>query len=132
MKIIGAIEKVSLPELGITNIDAKIDTGADSSSLHCHILSVDDESVTFQLWEGSTDEMAKEFHFPISRKKRVTSSNGTSSKRVFIETVIAIGNIQRKTRISLSNRNGLRYPILIGKQFLAGLCLVDVSRQNIG
>lgn len=133
MKTIGAFEKVSLPELDIVDMHAKIDTGADSSALHCHIVSVDDQQVTFTLWEtGSSKKPSKEYTFPIYKKKRVRSSNGSSSKRVFIETVLTLGEIKHKTKISLTNRASMRYPILIGKRFLKGRCVVDVSQRNIG
>lgn len=133
MKTIGAFEKVSLPELDIENMDAKIDTGADSSALHCHIVSKDDNNVTFTLWETDKgDTPVKEYTFPIYKKKRVKSSNGSTSKRVFIQTIVTLGEIQQKTRISLTNRSGMKYPILIGKRFLKGRYLVDVSQRNIG
>ena len=34
-KIIGRLEKVSFPAFQLHNIDAKIDTGAYTSSIHC-------------------------------------------------------------------------------------------------
>lgn len=133
MEIIGALEKVSLPDLELYDLDAKIDTGADSSALHCDHITVENGIVTFALLdEVHPAYNGKTFSLPVVREKRVRSSNGIPSKRVFIETVITIGQVTKKTRISLTDRSDLKHPMLIGKRYLSGHFLVDVSRSYIG
>lgn len=133
MEIIGSLEKVSLPDLELFDLDAKIDTGADSSALHCDHISVEDGIVTFTLLdEVHPAYNGKTISLPVVREKNVRSSNGIRAKRVFIETTLTIGNVTQKTRVSLTDRSDLKHPMLIGKRYLSGHFLVDVSRSYIG
>lgn len=133
MQIIGALEKVSLPELELFDLDAKVDTGADSSALHCDHISINEGMVSFHLCdEVHPAYNGKSFTLPIVKEKKVKSSNGITSKRVFISTTIQVAGIQKTTHISLTNRADLKHPMLLGKRFLSGHFLVDVSQNYIG
>lgn len=133
LQIIGALEKVSLPELELFDLDAKVDTGADSSALHCDHIEVNDGYVSFHLCdEVHPSYNGKSFTLPVAKVKNVKSSNGSSSQRVFVETVVAVGVVSRKTRISLTDRSDLKHPMLLGKRYLSGNFLVDVSQSYIG
>ncbi len=132
MEVIGYIESVDLPELGLFGLDAKIDTGADSSSLHCDEMQVEGGYVSFLLH----DEIDPAYHgkkvtLPIAKRKKVKSSNGKSEERVFIETSIRLGCRTYMAEISLSDRTHMKYPMLIGRRFMAHRYLVDVSHKYI-
>ena len=132
MEVIGYIESVDLPEVELFGLDAKIDTGADSCSLHCDELKVEGDKVTFLLH----DEVHEAYHgkkitLPIYKIKRVKSSNGKSEERVFIKSKIKLGCKTYQAEISLTNRENMKYPMLIGRRFLSHHYLIDVSHKYI-
>ena len=132
-KIIGRRELVSILDLELFELDAKIDTGADSNSLHCDDIFIDDENfVHFTL----LDEIHPSYHgkrikLPLYKLKRVKSSNGTIQIRASIKVTISFFGKKYKTIISLTNRSDMKYPMLIGRKFLANRFLVDVSKEYL-
>jgi hypothetical protein len=64
---------------------------------------------------------------PIFRIKKVKSSNGKVQERVFVKTHVALGGKTYLTSVSLADRKEMKYPMLIGRKFLAKGYLVDVS-----
>lgn len=132
MEVIGYIESVDLPKMELFGLDAKIDTGADSCSLHCDEMKVKGDVVTFLLH----DEVHEAYHgkkitLPIHKIKRVKSSNGKSEERVFIKSSIKLGSKTYQAQISLANRENMKYPMLIGRRFLSRRYLIDVSHKYI-
>ncbi len=131
-KILGSIETVILPDLGLYNLDAKVDTGADNCSIHGDIISITDGKVTFKLHdEVHPAYNGKIITMPIFRRAGVKSSNGDSDNRIFIKTKIMIFEKEYKTIISLADRSKMKYPMLLGKKFLKGKFLVDVEQEYI-
>lgn len=131
-EILGSIETVILPDLGLYDLDAKVDTGADNCSLHGDIVSIKNGLVTFKLHDSVHPAYnGKIITLPIFRKADVKSSNGDSDTRVFIKTKIMIFGKEYKTIISLADRSKMKYPMLLGKKFLKGKFLVDVEQEYI-
>jgi hypothetical protein len=132
MEVIGYIETVDLPELGLFGLDAKIDTGADSSSIHCDEIIIEGDVVTFLLHdEVHTAYHGKKITLPIEKRSRVKSSNGKSEERIFIKIPIKLGCKTYDAEISLSNRENMKYPMLVGRRFMSHRYLVDVSHKYI-
>ncbi|MBP7742315.1 MAG: ATP-dependent zinc protease [Aliarcobacter sp.] len=132
-KIIGRREIVSILDLELFDLDAKIDTGADSNSLHCDDIYIDDENfVHFKL----LDEIHPAYHgkkikLPLYKLKKVKSSNGTVQQRASIQVTISFFGKKYKSVISLTDRSDMKYPMLIGRKFLAKRFLVDVSQEYL-
>jgi len=131
-KIIGAKEHISIIDLELFDLDAKVDTGADSNALHCDDIIIDGDEVEFKL----LDEVHPAYHgktmrFPIHRIKKVKSSNGAIQNRVAIKVSVEFMGKRYKSVISLSNRAKMKYPMLIGRKFLKERFLVDVSQEYL-
>jgi len=132
-KIVGKKELISIVDLDLYNLDAKVDTGADSNALHCDDIYIDDDDyVHFTL----LDEVHEAYHgrkmkMPIHKIKKVRSSNGELQTRPSIEVTVEFFGKKYKTVISLTNRADMKYPMLIGRKFLSGKFLVDVSQAYI-
>jgi hypothetical protein len=132
-KIIGRREIISILDLELFDLDAKIDTGADSNSLHCDDIYVDDEKfVHFTL----LDEIHSAYHgkkikMPLYKLKKVKSSNGTVQLRASIQVTVSFFGKKYKTDISLADRSDMKYPMLIGRKFLTNRFLVDVSKEYL-
>jgi hypothetical protein len=132
-KIIGKRELVSILDLELFDLDVKIDTGADSNSLHCDDIYIDDENfVHFTLLDKVHPAYhTKKIKMPLYKIKRVKSSNGTVQIRASIKVDIQFFNKKYTTVISLTNRADMKYPMLIGRKFLANRFLVDVSQEYL-
>lgn len=129
MNIIGRREFVSFPELNLHGIEAKIDTGAYTSSIHCDSIEVVDSKVrcvfldeTHPNYTGIAEE------FDIVKQVNVRSSNGMEEMRIMIRSHITILGETYKILLTLTNRSNMNYPILLGRKFLHGKFLVDVTR----
>lgn len=127
--IIGRVELVDLPEFGLTSLEAKVDTGADSSSLHCTNIQIHpDGTVSFFVLDSKhKNYLGLECRLPLYAKKVVKSSNGVAKERAFIRTTIRVGGQNHPIILSLTNRAKMSKPMLLGKRFLVGRFLVDVS-----
>ncbi|MDX9795240.1 MAG: RimK/LysX family protein [Sulfurimonadaceae bacterium] len=132
-KIIGRREVVSIIELELNDIDAKIDTGADSNALHCDDIVVDEHNyVHFKLLdEVHPSYHGKQMKMPLYKLKRVKSSNGEIQLRPSIKVTLQFFGKRYKSVISLTNRADMKYPMLIGRRFLSKRFLVDVSQDYL-
>ena len=130
-QIIGRRELVDFPELGVTGIEAKIDTGAYSNTLHCHAISVKEKKLCFKVLDPSHPVFnQKEHSFEFFSQKKIKNSSGEAEKRYVIKTKIKIAGRVIKSIISLTDRGNMRYPVLIGRRLLKNKFVVDVSLNN--
>ncbi|MGM0545137.1 MAG: ATP-dependent zinc protease [Bacteroidota bacterium] len=136
LKTIGRIESIHFPEWDLYDIDAKIDTGAYTSSLHCHhikpVEKEDGEYVRFNLLDPSHETYnGKLFELPIHRKKVVKSSNGSTEERFVVKTKVQLFDRLLTAELSLTDRSEMRYPVLVGRKLINGRFLVDVSQKYL-
>ena len=129
---IGRREKVSFPDLGLFNIEAKIDTGAYTTALHCHDILLEPTSsnpvLFFKLLDPTHPEYNEQEHrFADFSKKEIKNSFGDLEERYIIKTKVKIGNKTINTLISLTDRGNMRYPVLIGRKLLKNRFIVDIS-----
>lgn len=134
-KIIGRIEKISFPALSVEKLDAKVDTGAYTSSLHCHHIEreyIDNvEYVTFSLFDPEHPSYRqKKYQSKLQDTRKVKSSNGEIEIRYVIkETAIFCGQ-KRMIELTLTDRSNMKYDVLLGRRFIRQY-LVDVSEKYL-
>jgi len=130
--MLGRYDRVDLPELGLSNIHAKIDTGAYTCSLHCKMAQVVDGKLEFILLDQEHPEFTgMKFVFSNFEKRDIKNSFGEVEKRFVIVTSITIFEEVITTEFSLSNRGSLNFPILIGRKILRNRFLIDVTKKNV-
>lgn len=125
VKIIGRREFVSFPLLHISHIEAKIDTGAYTSSIHCKEITIKEENGNSVLYFKLLNDI--EYRCDTFTKKKIKNSFGEIEERYIIKTLISIGRKRIHTTVSLSDRGNMRYPVLIGRRLLKGKFIVDVN-----
>ena len=119
-RIIGRFDKADFPVLDLEGISVKIDTGAYTSSIHCdEIIEKDDVLYCKFLDEEHALYNGKEFIFKDYDIIYVRSSNGMIQKRYQIESKIKLFNKIYKISLSLSSRQEMRFPVLLGRKFLS-------------
>lgn len=130
--IIGRIEKVSFPDLEVDKIQAKIDTGAYTSSIHCTRIKEQDGFLEFHIPLKKGSKNAKNLYRTSDfKKKEIKSSNGQVQSRYIIKTRIEILGKTYLSEFSLANRSEMKNAVLLGRKLLKGRFLVDVSLRNI-
>ena len=132
IQIVGRREFVDFPELGLYNIEAKIDTGAFTTALHCHDICIEEvegrEVLSFYLLDPSHPEYNEQkIVFNEFYRKNIKNSFGDYEARFIVKTIIKLGKRRIKSTISLANRQNMRYPVLIGRKLIGKKFLVDVS-----
>ncbi len=132
-KYIGRKEYVSFPDIGLQKIKAKIDTGAYSSSIHCH--SVKEVTIKGQKMLRAifpdADENDVTYEFSTYERTRVRSSSGKAQERYLVKVNIRLGKKVYHTAVTLANRSKMKYPVLLGRKLLNKRFVVDVSEQYI-
>ncbi len=133
--LIGRSEIVGLPEFGISSVQAKIDTGAYRGAIHCKKVVFLEENgkkiVSFRLLDDSHPEYQdKDIIAHDYKIVQVTSSNGIKEDRVVIKTEIIISGHSILAELTLTDRESMTYPLLIGRKSIKRF-LIDPSIKNI-
>lgn len=128
--IVGNAELVSLPDLQLEYIRARIDTGAKTSSLHVNNIEYRVKSgkpyVSFVLNQsvyGLKGDLMMEK--AVIDTRWIKSSNGNKEKRYVIHTNLLIAEKTWEVELTLSDREDMSYPMLLGREAMEGRILVD-------
>lgn len=126
--MIGRYDRADFPGLHLNDISVKIDTGAYTSSIHCDNIKEEDGVLkcTF-LDEEHPLYNGKEYTFTDYDIVFVKSSNGMVQKRYQIQSTINLFNRTFKISLSLSARQEMRFPVLLGRKFLTKKFIVDTE-----
>jgi hypothetical protein len=130
---IGWCELVDLPGLGLTEIHAKMDSGAATSSIHATRIKAferDGRHYAGFCFPSSRGEKARRFEAPLVGQREVRSSNGEKQQRYVIETQMCLGKLCWVSQLTLANRRSMAFPVLVGRRALRrGLLLVNSGRR---
>jgi glutathione synthase/RimK-type ligase-like ATP-grasp enzyme len=128
---IGTIETVGLPDFGIDDILAKVDTGADSSAIWASSVAVESGELCYHLF-GPTSPFYNSEPIRTRRFTKVVVQNsfGHKEERYKVTLKLKIEDRVINARFTLANRSNHRFPILIGRRTLKGKFVVDPSRRS--
>jgi len=133
-QLVGAVEKVFLSPPGAV-FSARIDTGATTSSLDVHEVERferDGESwVRFTL-SNPEDESRVTLERKVVRNARIIQAvTDEAERRPVVELGVTLGEKTQTAEFTLSDRRHLEHPVLIGRNILLDIMVVDVGRINI-
>ncbi|MEL4309064.1 30S ribosomal protein S6--L-glutamate ligase [Joostella sp. CR20] len=128
--IIGSQEWVSLPELDISTIKVRVDSGAKTSALH---------AVNIQPFQRNKDTWVTFDVYPIQNngrkvihcealvvdKRVIKSSTGNRENRYIIKTTLHLNDTSWDIEVSLTNRDSMGYRMLLGREAMMGRLIVD-------
>jgi hypothetical protein len=125
---VGWVEKIKLVP-GDLIIHAKLDTGAESSSIDAQDVEeftrAGSEWIRFSIVNRYGDKITIENK--IHRMALVKRHFGKTQRRKVIKIGICLGETYMQTEVTLINRKNFEYQMLLGRQFLAGNAVVDPS-----
>ncbi|WP_077339151.1 ATP-dependent zinc protease family protein [Pseudocolwellia agarivorans] len=130
--IIGRLESIELPDLAITDLQVRVDTGAKTSSLHVdnivRLMKKGKPYVTFDIHPDIHNvSRLVSCTAPLSDIRKVKSSNGEAEQRYVIKTPITLGDKTWAIEITLTDRSDMNYLMLLGREALGDQFLVDPS-----
>ena len=131
--VAGWREIVRLPNLGAGPFEAKLDTGANSASLHAENIEVYLKDmrphVRFDVPDNTEKSRILRCELPLKGSKRVKNTGGVAETRLVIETEIALGDYAWKAQITLSDRSDMGVPMLLGRATMKGRFLVSPDKS---
>jgi predicted deacylase len=136
---LGWVERVSLPSLGVPPLLAKIDTGARTSALHVTRMKTVEtgglprRSVLEITIPGGVDgaRTASVVRVQVREWVQVKDTSGRTERRPVIETTLQLGPLERRIRLTLTDRGDMLYPMLVGRTALGNGVVVDPARRRL-
>jgi hypothetical protein len=130
---LGWREWAGLPALGLAAVRCKIDSGARSSALHvdsCWRFSERGAPwAGFCLSNDGHGEAMVRAVAPIYDEREVIDSGGHRTRRIFLRTTLLLAGVAREIEINLTDRQGMLFPMLLGRTAMAGVFTVDPARS---
>ncbi|MEH6528387.1 MAG: RimK/LysX family protein, partial [Porticoccus sp.] len=133
LPIVGGVESVVVEPSGF-KYEARVDTGAESSSIHAENIQLIERDgkryVQFSLLNPETNEPI-ELERRLRRKVLIKQQQGEWERRYVVKLWLTLGEIRELVDVTLSNRAGFEYSVLVGRNLLTDTAIVDVSQQHI-
>jgi hypothetical protein len=135
--VIGWREWVQLPDLGVFEIKAKVDTGAATSSLHAFRLErFEKDGLLFVRFEIHPRQRSRrpsiECESPIVRETAVRNPGGRTELRPVIASTLVIAGQSVEALINLTGRDEMGYRMLLGRRTLRNRFVVDPGKSYLG
>jgi hypothetical protein len=122
--IVGWVESVELPGIGGEALLAKLDTGAETCSLHATSIEITGRRVSFMVFGERHSLRLKEI-------RSVKSSNGGEAWRPVVDLKILFNGRSDVIEFTLANRGSMRFPVLLGRNYLQDGYLVDAGFKHL-
>lgn len=127
---VGWREWCALPELGLSHIKAKVDTGARTSCLHAFEVEAfkkdNEDWVRFAIHpQQKNQDLIAHCEARVLDQRNVTDSGGHRERRYVIETLLSLGGQQWPIEVTLTNRDSMLFRMLLGRTAMAGRITVD-------
>lgn len=134
--LVGWREVLALPDLGLESIKAKIDTGARTSCLHAFSVSEftrdNHQWVRFGIHPKQSNTVDERWcEAKILDKRKVTDSGGHSEMRFVILSDVQLGEHRWPVELTLTDRDSMKFRMLLGRTALAGNYLVDSAASYL-
>ncbi|EGV19774.1 ATP-dependent zinc protease family protein [Thiocapsa marina] len=132
--LLGWREWVTMPELGLGLVKAKIDTGARTSTLHAFYVDGFRRGGQHYVRFGvhplqKRTDVVIHAEASVLDQRRVTDSGGHREDRYVIRTRLALAGRDWPIEMTLTNRETMLFRMLLGRTALAGRARVDPARS---
>ncbi|MDR9827635.1 ATP-dependent zinc protease [Vibrio sp. FNV 38] len=139
--VLGSVERVKFDAMD-ASFDARVDTGAATSSLNAADIEQFERNgkrwVRFHIADDEGNMVQDEqseliwVEAPVVRMAKIRqSSNDEAERRFVIEMWVQLGDVHEKAQFTLADRSQMSHPVLLGREFIRDIAVVDVSKQYI-
>jgi hypothetical protein len=131
-EVIGWVEKVAIYP-GALELNAKIDSGAKTSSIHCdcqHFIEKDGEKYVSFVVTNFDDKQIR-LERKIERFATIKRHFGEAQERAVIKLGVCVAGTYKEIEVNVIDRSGLNYQMLVGRNFLAGDFLIDTDKTYL-
>ncbi len=134
---IGWREWVSLPELNISTIKSKIDTGARTSALHAFFVEPYEENGFEMVRFGvhplqKRDDIEIICECPVKDYRQISDSGGHQEMRYVIETQVMLGDRNWPIEMTLTNRDSMKFRMLLGRTAMKDIVVIPSKSYLFG
>lgn len=137
-RTLGRRELIDFPAFALRGVEAKVDTGAYTSAIHCTDIRIETDArqrpvlVVHLLDPGHAGTDGRPLAFAEFALRDIRSSNGEVQERYVIRAVVQLYGREIEADFSLSDRSDMKYPVLLGRSLLReGRFVVDVAKRNL-
>ena len=137
-RLLGRRELIDFPDFDLGGVEAKVDTGAYTSAIHCTDIHIETDAkqrpvlMVRLLDPGHADADGRPLAFADFELRDIRSSNGEVQERYVIRAVVQLYGENFEADFSLSDRSDMKYPVLLGRSLLRqGRFVVDVAKRNL-
>lgn len=134
--LFGWMEYIGLPELGLDQVKAKLDTGARTSAIHAENIELFDhdgvEWVRFQTlpdWDNPKVGF-RTVEAPVVHIREIKNTSGIPEERLVVKTLARFGNRTWKIDVSLADRTNMTFPMIIGRAALKNHAIAVHTRKT--
>lgn len=131
--LLGVAERIDLPDWGVDRLRAKVDTGARTSALHVDAIErLPGGRVRFTVvLDRKREHRRVVVETDIAREAVVRASSGEAQRRIFVETTMRLGPVEKTIEVSLASRAPMMFRMLLGRTALSHDFLVDPAYRYL-
>jgi hypothetical protein len=134
--VIGWKEYVEFLDWNLRHVKAKVDTGARTSVLDVLSYELHENAhgltATFKVaLDARHPEVVREITVPVLRLIVVSNSSGMREQRPLVETTLRLGSVIKRVRLTITNRAGMRFRMILGRKALENDFVVDVAGKYL-
>jgi hypothetical protein len=136
LQSIGWRERVSFPEFGVVGVKAKVDSGAQTSSIHAfrprYSQREDGEWISFEIHPRRRSRKdAVRVSAKVKTHRWIRSSNGKRELRPVIETTMSVAGEEFIAELTLANRHLMAYRMILGRSAMRGRFIIDPGKSYL-
>jgi len=132
--IVGWMEYVDLPDLGLFDIKAKIDTGARTSAIHAKGIEAfkkgSEDWVRFTT-HGTHDRGNVTIEAPIHTIRSIKNTSGVPQNRIVIRTKFRLAGRWWTIDLSLTDRDNMTFGLIVGRTALKNHSIAVHTRRAL-
>jgi hypothetical protein len=132
LPVIGRNDIADFPVFKLQNVRIKTDSGAYTSTIHCKsIKEIDGRLDVIFLETDESGYTGETVRFTKFDRKLVRSSSGEQQERYIVEGDILLFGKVYQTEFTLSSRDQMRYPVLLGRKLLSENFIINTILTNL-